>query len=101
MKYFDSALSRFRTIALLEGWSFIILLFVAMPLKYGADMPMLVKYTGWAHGFLFVLYVVTLLEAAVKMRWSIVTVFLAFAASLVPFGTFVMDAKLLKKQQTL
>lgn len=101
MKAFNSALNRFRTIALLEGWSYLVLLFIAMPMKYLADMPLPVKYTGWAHGVLFVLYVVTLLEAGFKNRWSPLTVFVAFVASLVPFGTFVLDAKLLRKQQTL
>ncbi|AHM58551.1 hypothetical protein D770_01385 [Flammeovirgaceae bacterium 311] len=101
MKPFNSALNRFRTIAMLEGWSYLVLLFIAMPLKYLADMPLPVKYTGWAHGVLFVLYVVTLVEAAFRNRWSVVTAMLAFAASLVPFGTFVLDAKLLRKQQAL
>ncbi len=98
-KQADASLARFRMIALLEGISFLVLLFVAMPLKYFADMPLAVKYTGWAHGVLFVLYVFSLIEVALKLRWSLLTVFIAFVASLVPFGTFVLDAQLLKKSR--
>lgn len=97
-KYTDSALGRFRGIALLEGLSFLLLLFIAMPLKYWAGMPEAVKLTGWAHGVLFVLYVLSLLEVTLKQRWSIWTALLAFIASLIPFGTFVLDAQFLKKQ---
>lgn len=94
----NSALGRFRAIALLEGISFLVLLFIAMPLKYGMGMAEAVKYTGWAHGVLFVLYVVALLEVTLKLRWSIVAAFLAFVASLVPFGTFILDKQLLKNK---
>lgn len=95
----DAALERFRLIALLEGISYLVLLFIAMPLKYGADMPLPVKYTGWAHGVLFVLYLVFLLEVTIKLRWSLLTAFIAFVASLIPFGTFVLDKQLLKKSR--
>ena len=98
MKNSSAALNRFRTVALLEGISFLVLLFIAMPLKYFADMPLPVKLTGWAHGVLFILYVVALVEVTIKLRWSLLTAIVAFVASLVPFGTFVLDAQLLKKQ---
>ncbi len=89
-----TALGRFRAVALAEGLSFVALLFIAMPLKYAAGMPLPVKYTGWAHGLLFVLYLFTLMEVAIAHRWSIVRVLGAFVASLLPFGTFVLDARL-------
>jgi len=87
-------LERFRAVALLEGLSFILLLFVAMPLKYLAGMPLAVKIVGMAHGVLFVAYIPALLEAAITYRWSFFRVVAAFGASLVPFGTFVFDARL-------
>ncbi len=87
-------LGRFRAIALLEGLSFIVLLFIAMPLKYLGGMPMAVKLVGWAHGLLFVLFILSLAETAAALRWSMSRVVGAFAASLLPFGTFVLDAKL-------
>ena len=93
-------LDRFRFVALLEGLSFLLLLFVAMPLKYLADMPLGVRVVGMAHGVLFLLYVASLLEVALERRWGLVRVAAAFIASLVPFGTFVLDARL-KREEAL
>lgn len=93
------AISRFRAIALLEGLSFVLLLFIAMPLKYLAGMPLGVKLVGWAHGMLFVLYVLFLVEVAAVHRWPLVRVLGAFIASLLPFGTFVLDARLRREEQ--
>jgi len=84
----------FMQIAFLEGISYLILLLVAMPLKYFANIPEGVKYVGWAHGVLFVLFCVYLLKVWIKLKWSLGKAFLAFIASLLPFGTFVLDAKL-------
>ncbi|MCP3137207.1 DUF3817 domain-containing protein [Pyxidicoccus xibeiensis] len=92
-------LGRFRAVALAEGLSFVVLLFIAMPLKYLAGMPLGVKFVGWAHGLLFMLYLFALLEAAIACRWSLVRGVLAFGASLVPFGTFVLDARLRREAQ--
>src|SRR5690349_20635048 len=61
----NTSLGRFRAIALLEGLSFVLLLFIAMPLKYLAGMPLGVKMVGWAHGMLFVLYLLFFVEVAV------------------------------------
>ncbi len=96
--FLNNALGRFRLVALLEGVSYLVLLFIAMPLKYWANIPEVVKYTGWAHGVLFVLYIVLLLQVWIQYRWSFIKVLLAFIASLVPFGTFVLDSKLKKEQ---
>lgn len=98
--FFTTSLGRFRMVALLEGVSFLILLFIAMPLKYYAGYPLMVKYTGWAHGVLFVLYIATLLQAALVHKWSFLKMVLAFVASLLPFGTFVLDANLSKAANT-
>jgi integral membrane protein len=87
-------LGRFRAVALLEGLSFVVLLFIAMPLKYLAGMPLAVKVVGMAHGVLFLLYIPSLIEVAVVHRWSLLRGVVAFAASLVPFGTFVLEATL-------
>ncbi|MFE8602639.1 DUF3817 domain-containing protein [Archangium violaceum] len=95
----NTSLGRFRAIALLEGLSFVLLLFIAMPLKYLAGMPLGVKVVGWAHGMLFVLYLLFLVEVAVVHRWPLVRILGAFIASLVPFGTFVLDARLRREEQ--
>jgi len=89
-----SSLSIFRKVAVAEGISYLLLLFVAMPLKYFADMPLAVKYTGWAHGLLFVLYAVLLIMAWMEQKWSFGKAVLIFFASLLPFMPFVVDRKL-------
>lgn len=88
----------FRLIALLEGISFLILLFIAMPLKYMMDMPLPVRIVGMAHGILFVAFILYLMLVHSQKNWSIQKTALAFLASLVPFGTFVLDAKVLKHE---
>jgi integral membrane protein len=94
-----SSLHLFRKVALAEGISYIVLLFIAMPLKYFADMPLAVKYVGWAHGLLFVLYVAFLVMAWQEKKWGIGKVILLFIASLLPFVPFWVDKKLKAEEQ--
>ncbi len=89
-----TALSLFRKVAVAEGISYLLLVFIAMPLKYWADMPLAVKYTGWAHGLLFVLYAICLLVAWIVYKWSFGKAALIFLASLIPFAPFFVDRKL-------
>jgi integral membrane protein len=91
---FNTTLDKFRTIAILEGISYLVLLFIAMPLKRMAGIPEVQKYVGWAHGLLFILFVALLVQVWVKYKWSFWKVVLAFIASLIPFGTFVLDRKI-------
>jgi integral membrane protein len=84
----------FRKIAVAEGVSYILLVFVAMPLKYWAGIPLAVKYTGWAHGVLFMLYVVLLIMAWLEYKWAFKKAALFGLASLVPFAPFWVDKKL-------
>lgn len=95
----NTPLSRFRTVALYEGISFLVLLFLAMPLKYLFGIPELVKYVGWAHGVLFVLYIAALAQVFFTERWSILKAIVAFIASLVPFGTFILDKRLKQEEE--
>lgn len=90
-------LQLFRIVAVLEGISYL-LFAITMPLKYGYDIPEPNRYVGMAHGGLFVLYCVVGLASAVRYRWTVVFSVMAFLASLVPFGTFYLEAKYLKKQ---
>jgi len=87
----------FRTVARAEGVSYLILLLVAMPLKYLADLPMAVTVVGWAHGVLFVWYWVQALPLFTKLKWDISRIIGLGAASLLPFGTFVMEARWLRR----
>ena len=89
-----NTLSIFRKVAVAEGISYILLIFIAMPLKYWADMPLAVKYTGWAHGLLFVLYIVFLIMAWQEYKWNLTKVVHIGFASLLPFAPFLVDKKL-------
>lgn len=90
-------IARFRALARAEGFSFLFLLFVAMPLKYFADMPMAVTWTGWAHGVLFIAYWAAAIPLFTTLKWDVERIIGVGAAALLPFGTFVMEAKWMKK----
>lgn len=90
----NNTLNQFRKIAVAEGISYLVLVFIAMPFKYFMNMPQLVLYTGWVHGFLFVAYCILLLVCWVKYKWSFWKATWAFVASLLPFGTFILDKQL-------
>ena len=96
--FFQSPIGRLRIIAFLEGVSFLFLLGIAMPLKYMAGMPVAVKISGMAHGIFFILFIFALIDVKMSHRWTLGRTAAAFLASLLPFGTFVLDAKLLKKE---
>jgi len=90
----NTTLGQFRWIALLEGLSFIILVFIAMPLKYVFDMPQAVRMFGMAHGVLFVAYVIFLYMVWREDKWPFGKAVIAFLMSLIPFGTIWFDRKL-------
>lgn len=94
-------LKTFRQVGIMEGISFLILLFIAMPLKYFAGIPEAVKVVGWLHGVLFVWYVYALAIVHYTLQWTLFKSALAFLASLVPFGTFVLDRQLKKDDMEL
>lgn len=94
----NNKLKIFRVVALLEGISFLVLLFLAMPLKYIFDMPLPVRIVGMAHGVLFISFIFYLALVKLEYKWSFKKTALAFAASLLPFGTFVLDARVLKQE---
>ena len=83
-----------RAVGLLEGCSFLLLLFIAMPVKYMWDNPILVKYVGMAHGVLFVAFLVVLLVVCERQKWSLSVFILGLLASILPFGPFLFDRKL-------
>ena len=84
----------FRIIALAEGISFLILLCIAMPLKYFADLPEAVKFTGMAHGILFVAYVIFAWEVMNQLNKNWSWFFKAVFYSVIPFGAFYMEKQL-------
>lgn len=87
----------YRKTALIEGVSYLILLFIAMPMKYFFNIPEAVKYFGWIHGILFLVFFVFLILAWIKYRWSIFRIALYLIASVLPFVPFILDKKLEKE----
>jgi integral membrane protein len=89
--WIKSPLGRFLKIGFAEGLSYLVLLLIAMPLKYWAGMPTPVRVVGMAHGVLFVAYVIALVHAGLVYKWSLKIIFVAFLLSLFPFGTFFLE----------
>lgn len=89
---------RLRLVGLLEGASYLVLLGIAMPLKYLAGMPLAVRVVGMAHGVLFVAFVLALLLAWRARRWGVLRAASLFVACLIPFGTFFVDRGLREEQ---
>ena len=88
--------SVFRIIALLEGISYILLLFIATPIKYFLDNEEYVKLLGMPHGILFLIYIFLTFFMQKKMQWDNKILRIIILASIIPFGTFYIDYKYLK-----
>ncbi|MGF7086783.1 integral membrane protein [Kroppenstedtia sanguinis] len=95
----NTPLGRFRVVSLIEGLSFLVLLGIAMPLKYFADITTAVTLVGWIHGVLFVLYIAAVAHVTLTDGWSLIRVAGALIASLLPFGPFVFDARLRRERK--
>lgn len=94
----NESTSFFLKVGWYEGWSYILLLFVAMPLKYFADMPQAVRVVGSLHGILFVLFMYAIVRCLSNRSLTFLQSIVAFVASLVPFGTFFLDKILFSKK---
>jgi integral membrane protein len=94
MRLLSTALGRFRLISLIEGISYVVLLGIAMPLKYAAGYPAAVTVVGSIHGGLFVLFALALGAVAMKQRWPMRASALAMIAALLPLGAFVLERAL-------
>lgn len=94
----NSSIRNLRWVGIAEGISFLVLLFIGMPIKYMLGIPEVVKYVGWAHGILFIAYIVAVFAAIRAMQWNLFQVLVALAASLIPFGTFLLDKQLKRRQ---
>ncbi|MAV00635.1 MAG: hypothetical protein CMC37_03550 [Flavobacteriaceae bacterium] len=89
-------LKLFRIIAFFEGISYILLLFIAVPIKYVFDDPTYVKMLGMPHGILFMIYIIFSFIVNIKLKWNMKELFIILIASLVPLGTFYVDRKYLR-----
>nr|HMQ45567.1 DUF3817 domain-containing protein [Mariniflexile sp.] len=83
--------------AFLEGVSYILLLFIATPIKYLLNDPSYVKLLGMPHGLLFIGYIVLAFMIKKELRWDPKQFSVVLLASIIPFGTFYVDRKYLKK----
>jgi integral membrane protein len=98
--FFTTSVGRLRLLGFVEGVSFLILLFIAMPMKYMFNDPTLVEIVGAIHGVLFLLFVVVALLVAVEQKWKFTDLtWKVLLASVIPFGTFYIDNKILRKLQ--
>jgi integral membrane protein len=89
-----------RRTAFIEGISFLVLLFIAMPLKYLAHLPRPVLYTGWVHGILFIIFCAALLRAMLVTKWPVSRCAIVFIAALLPFGPFILDRRMAGWERT-
>lgn len=95
-KFIETPLGRLRIVAFIEGCSYLLLGFT-MVLKYKFSMPQPNYIVGLAHGLFFILYIFLLLQVSILYRWNVLKIFMAFLASLIPFGTFYADKVIFRK----
>ena len=92
---------RLRFLALLEGTSLVVLVFVAVPLKYLFQQPSLVQILGPVHGILFILFIIDALRTGIEESWSFQkTTWKLLLACFIPFGTFYIDRIILRELNT-
>jgi integral membrane protein len=94
MNPFKNPVAFLRNVAFIEGVSYLILLFIAMPLKYIWGQPQAVRIVGMAHGVLFVIFCASLLHTKIVARWPLSRSTLVFLASLIPFGPWIIDRRM-------
>lgn len=97
---FTTQIGRFKLVADLEGISFLVLLLIAMPLKYIWHYDLMVRYTGMAHGLLFILYLLAIIQNKEELGWNWKKSALAAFLSVVPFGTFYVTRKMMPVSTT-
>lgn len=96
-KYFTTTIGRLRLLAFLEGFSLLILVFIAVPLKYYYNNPSLSKSLGPIHGALFLLFLINALKVSIEQQWKFKeTTWKIIIACFIPFGTFYIDYKILR-----
>lgn len=90
----------FRITSFLEGTSYLLLLFIAVPIKYLQGDASFVKMLGMPHGILFMLYIILAILIKKEMKWNTKTLGIVLVASILPFGTFYIDKKYFGKEKT-
>ena len=95
----NSIIRKFGLINTTEGYSYLALLFIAMPMKYLLGFAMAVKIVGMIHGILFIMFLVLGVMAWNNAKWSLNQTIIFFIASLIPFGTFFTKSKILSYEK--
>lgn len=88
----------FKIITYLEGISYILLLFIGVPLKYLVENEVLVKSLGMPHGLLFIAYIILAFFIKPNFKWNKKEFSMILLASVIPFATFYVDKKYLRKE---
>jgi len=90
----NNSVKQFGQINSIEGYSYLLLIFIAMPMKYLLGYPMAVKIAGMVHGVLFILFCLLLIKAWRDSKWAFSENIIFFVASLIPFGTFFTKSRI-------
>jgi integral membrane protein len=98
---FRTSIGRLRAVGIVEGVSFLVLLGIAMPLKYLAGMPQAVTVAGWLHGMLFIAFCIALTQARQEAMWDARRTGTVLIAALLPFGPFVIASGLRKQDEVI
>ncbi len=93
--------SQFRTISIVEGISYLVLVFFAMPLKYFFEEPLAVKIFGMMHGIFFIFFCVALFGAFKRYKWSLTFCIKLFIYSLIPFFFILIEKDIMKKRENI
>lgn len=94
---FTTKLGRFKLIASLEGISFLLLVGVAVPLKYIWKEPAMTQNMGMVHGLFFILYVFNIIQNKIELGWATGKTLLALLLSIIPFGSFYVASVMIPK----
>lgn len=93
---FKSPINLFRIMGFIEGTTLLILLFIAMPFKYIGGLHEVVTVVGSIHGFFFILYILTIAYVTFKVRWQLKWAAGGILVAFIPFGNYILDARLQK-----
>jgi len=98
IRLLQSKVGRLRVIGFLEGISLLILIGIAVPMKYAFNDPSLVRLLGPIHGFFFVIFVINALSVGIEYKWKFTDItWKVLVACMIPFGTFYVDYRILRK----
>lgn len=95
----QTTIGKLRFAGYFEGVSLLVLLFIAMPLKYWFNVPEAVRIVGSIHGALFIAYCIIIAYVTIKLRWKLVWPFVSVLVAFIPFGNFLLDKKLHKLEK--